>query len=275
MGTYQCQNMGCPNGFESTFEMSDEEEQYYADHGLSSPKSCPDCRSWKKRQVLKYPVTCEACGNQRVITPQRRITFHKKIGPWQDPTLCKLCEKDPERARNLLDRKIAKQRYSELRNTHPTIHRKRYGVKLRIGGDGRLKNLVTKTTKFHVLVSPDKYSEIKYTRAKDIQKHGTDALTHIMKEGHNWEQYAGSNDPHVVLLMAQEIAEATGSHIIQCHDRDTGFDIKVDTQTGFMAIFRQYESPPPPYRFETAYVLKTPDAYAADRIYKGKWLPNV
>lgn len=280
MGTYQCQNMGCPNGFESTFEMSDEEEQYYADHGLSSPKSCPDCRSWKKKQVLKYPVTCEACGNQRVITPQRRITFHKKIGPWQDPTLCKLCEKDPDRLNLEIKRRFARTRYNSLRNSQIDTKQKRYSVRL---SKRNLKNrhlsdtepLITKTTVFQVLVSPDKYRELTYARTKDVSKHGANALSHIMKANHDWERYAGSNDPQVVLLMAQEVAQATGSHVIQCRDRDTGHDIKIDTETGFIAIFRQYESPPPPYRFETAYVSESFDAYLAKKISIGKWVPNV
>jgi hypothetical protein len=97
---YPCQNLGCPNGYQSIFYKAPPE--WYARKGLSTPKNCPDCRAWIDAQTDSL-YHCRDCGWQIRRSAKAKISHHKREGPYEPPTQCTQCKEGtaPTPPRNL------------------------------------------------------------------------------------------------------------------------------------------------------------------------------
>lgn len=274
MGIYQCQNKGCPNGAGSSFELSDKEEAFYAEHGLSSPKNCPECRIWRKEQTKKYTITCEACGNTRIITPEKRISHHRKTGPWSDPTLCRLCEEDPNRELLERNRALSDIQWLDLRRQASPAYPNRSGKNYdRIDKgvysqyvDSNNGGILSNPQPFDVLEDAEVYKNL-HDRANG------NALNHITKPGHMSYEKLGTNDGQTLILMASEIAHsANNEDVTQFQDSQSGYAIKRDNLTGQVVVIKPYEGPPPEYRVVTTYQVG--DDQMIRKVESGIWIPS-
>lgn len=88
--TYSCQNVGCSNGFGSSFEAAPEE--WFKSKGMTLPKNCPACKTWKDSQTDELR-RCAECREPVRITANFKKSYHKSIGPWQAPRECQSCRR--------------------------------------------------------------------------------------------------------------------------------------------------------------------------------------
>jgi hypothetical protein len=99
--TYTCQNLGCPNGYQSTFTAAP--EAWFYEKNMLLPKNCPDCKSWIEAQQ-DQALRCGSCSNSIRIPKRYKISHHKKIGSYQTPEQCKSCaqgKRQPKTAQKL------------------------------------------------------------------------------------------------------------------------------------------------------------------------------
>ncbi len=115
---YECQNQGC-----ETFEFEGADEEWYWDHGMDTPRNCPDCREWKKEQEDEV-FTCSVCGNKRFVSRGVKIMYHKNEGVWEDPEWCLPCERDPDRRKRFSEGDGDKDEYGR-RQRQPGQEKKR------------------------------------------------------------------------------------------------------------------------------------------------------
>lgn len=100
--TYHCQCKGCPNGEGSAFTGAPQE--WFERKGFSTPRNCPDCRAWNKRQVDET-FRCETCREPIRVSRNYKISYHKGTGPWKNPTQCRRRESGQVRQRTTRKRK--------------------------------------------------------------------------------------------------------------------------------------------------------------------------
>lgn len=98
---YRCQNLGCPNGHLSVFMAAPPE--WFAAKGLSSPKSCPDCRAWIKAQT-DSAFHCEGCSYIIRQSARAKISYHKRVGVYEPPKLCYRCKEGEKPRRESRER---------------------------------------------------------------------------------------------------------------------------------------------------------------------------
>jgi len=92
--TYICYNKGCSSG--GSFIAAP--ESWFREKGLTPPRNCPGCREWIKAQADER-VDCSTCSWPMPISAKRKISYHRREGPWLAPSLCAICNLDPERAK--------------------------------------------------------------------------------------------------------------------------------------------------------------------------------
>jgi len=97
---YECQCKG-HQGSARTFMAAPPE--WFASKSISTPKNCPDCRSWMKSQVDEA-ITCE-CGNKFRISAKAKISHHKKVGEFQTPKKCRACLEGKKIPRSTIDKR--------------------------------------------------------------------------------------------------------------------------------------------------------------------------
>lgn len=122
MGTYQCRMKGCVGS--GSFTMEPGEEDWHMQKFGHLPTNCPACRAFKKAQT-DVDITCSACDFTFTVFARQIIGWHIHNGIWEKPTLCKLCEEDPNRAQRKLLHKQAKQvadRFYDGKADHPRQH---------------------------------------------------------------------------------------------------------------------------------------------------------
>lgn len=99
--------------------------EWYAEKGLDTPKNCPSCKSWMKSQADEQRAC--ACGSRIRISHKRKISHHKKVGPYEPIEECGPCSegKRPPKAftterpsrekRQQQKRKERKTKFSDLK----------------------------------------------------------------------------------------------------------------------------------------------------------------
>jgi hypothetical protein len=97
--SYECQNLGCPNGHLSTFYAAPPE--WFAAKNLSTPKGCRDCRTWIKEQT-DSAYRCKVCAYPIRQSAKAKITHHKRKGVYTPPTECRRCELDRENGKKAI-----------------------------------------------------------------------------------------------------------------------------------------------------------------------------
>lgn len=120
-----CDNASCGK----TFTFSGGEQLFYDDRGFDPPALCKECRAEKKSQQ-NVTINCEACEHKRIIRKEYIIRYRRKDGPWVDPKLCKLCEENPNRVKQLLARKASSQKARDfLQGIQPHKYEEMYSEK--------------------------------------------------------------------------------------------------------------------------------------------------
>lgn len=99
--TYYCQCKGCSNGHNSAFD--DAPEEWWSSKGYTIPKSCKDCRAWRKQQITEV-IQCISCGRPWRITKQYKITYHMKTGAYRKSDKCRRCEQGNKPTKSVVGR---------------------------------------------------------------------------------------------------------------------------------------------------------------------------
>lgn len=306
MGMHECINVGCRGN--GKFEMSEKDEEWYMSKFGDYPKSCPECRKWKKEQS-DFEYRCHICYERNLVTVAQIIGFHKYQGRWETPTVCKLCE-NPDRAHRiqLYNRtyKVANY-YYHGKVEYPRKHLLTgqvpgHGEKARrqladaekylkswIAAsqikdnqtvDEKLKELsgLWRLSKLDIATNSAFYTKLPH--AKDGNR-----FDHIFKK-HDVELKAAlgvktSND--VLHELSQRAIISDTSKVIDFRDDSNGYMVKYDMEKEVVMIIhdkqtsRDHQPPPPP-----AYIIT---AYQADVLYVGRkisgnsstsnWVPNI
>ncbi len=221
--TYSCQNRGCAG--EGSFESAP--EAWFRERGLTPPRNCPGCRAWIKAQVDEL-VECSACSWQIPISAKRKISFHRRDGPWQKPSLCAKCLLDPDRAKRVAD---AKRRVRRIERSKEFDQERA----------AELIEIVTRYDKYpgnpqHITVSPEPAYWHETTR--DYAQDGIESLwKHIVEDhGNDIRTRAALTSVEQVPQYISELAASTdGSRVVQFTQRN-GRLAKLDLLTSVALI---------------------------------------
>lgn len=86
---YTCQ---CKGHFVGSRTFLAAPPEWFAKKGFNTPKRCPACRDWIKRQHDET-INCSKCGSLRVVRARQKIWYHLKKGVYELPEECRRCEK--------------------------------------------------------------------------------------------------------------------------------------------------------------------------------------
>ncbi len=267
-----CQNKSC----EKAFEWSVGEQAFYQKKGFDQPALCTECREEKKNQ-RNVTIYCNACNERRTIKKQYIISYRRETGQWSPPQLCKLCEDDPDRVVSEVERKLAREYTALLRSQRRNDYYQRqrnlgstlqsYGPRFSRYFDPDTLSVVSNPQSFDILDDAETYEQI------EDHKYGN-VLAHITKPQHESLKKLGTNEGQRLIFMSHQIARETNKQLVtQFKDTKTGYWIKRDNITGQVAIIRQYESPPPPFRLVTTYQVD--ESQVVSKITGRAWKPEI
>lgn len=158
---YECQCKGHA-GSSRTFTAAPPE--WFAGKGISTPRNCPDCRTWIKAQADETK-SCD-CGIRFRISARAKISQHKKVGPYVDPTQCRQCEsgKKPNKG---LKRKIRNPKKKEKKPDE--------FEKLKIGINPSPRIIVTDPEVYGSMTTRNAKSGTSETRLEHLERHLPDS----------------------------------------------------------------------------------------------------
>lgn len=312
MGTYVCISKGCQHG--GVFSMDAKEEEWHMDRFGHLPKACKGCRNWRKAQT-DYTYSCAACYAKRTVPKTKIIGHHKYVGPWESPTLCRLCQNDPDRETR---KRVSNAAYTMLtthyygNGNHPRSYLLENSRGQWLGRNGRRKLLNARqyikswsnvsqamsgvSSDAHIAnelramneqwgISAVKMAEPSvafYSQIPNTKGGGGSQIKHITDHDSLRDQ-----PPQVVLTELTRVAESTDStRMLEFRDGNSGYLIKVDVDDGLVTVIHDQKrakdgpTPPPP----PAYLIsgfKNPDVlrYVGRKVAGTSdgslWVPNV
>lgn len=277
--TLICQNASC--GKEFTF--SGGEQKFYQERGLNEPALCRECRQ-ERNATQDYSLTCEACGFERTLRREYIISYRRNQGPWIPPTLCKMCEENPERAEAHRAMTRGKEKLNQfLQGQQEAPFQYLLDDRTGIRGFPQYLRTITKwysepaediqeaflqdvswstgLTQMDVLADPTVYQTL--SGGKD----------HLNRLNHIMEHFEGQ-DSYNVLDTLQDIAESTDTNqVVEFKDRKSDNFIKFDINSKTVLVLDEYQSPPPDFMIITAYQASNGFGYILNKINSGLWMP--
>ena len=248
--TYICYNKGCSSG--GSFEAAP--ESWFRERGLTPPRNCPSCREWIKQQADES-VECSACSWMIPVSAKRKISFHKREGRWQVPSMCTRCTLDPDRARRAAESKRRVRRAQRPKDVDPERA-------------AELLDIVVTLNKYpgsprSISISPD---PIWWQQTTRDYREGTETLwSHIVSDhGNEIQTYAALSSPAQVPGYISDLASSTdGNRVVQFTQGDKV--VKLDIMTSVALIFDPAAGTPvtcfPPERL----------SYIEGKIRSGVW----
>lgn len=261
----ECQNEGCQSG--KSFEIDEKQVEWFEERGLSLPKSCPECRVWKRENDRDEVATCKVCNSKKVITGRQKIGFHRYKGVWELPTLCRLCELHPERGDRLAK---SQQRKGENRGFlygPQEGQRPRSSWKDPLTQQEKVLEVQTEVEPLQVLSDAAAYEKI------FDPIHGN-ALEHIVgaKHGQELMQTYGVSDKQGVLNMLKLVARSADPERVFEFVQEDGRIIKYDRKYKVMMVIIENTNPPPSERILTAYPKS--EGSLVSKLSGGRWKPQ-
>ncbi len=278
-----CQNAGCISG--NSFEFSAEEEEWYLENGLSvPPKSCPECRDWKRSQKDET-IRCEVCDWVRIISSGQKIMHHKDVGPWEQPTMCRLCEKDPERVARLRANIVGQEAFDETEPLAAEDYEaaRRFAMRHHRGSleraiAAKIGSHITGVAPIDVLTSPDGYKALPHEDGSIYAHIMTDfsELTNdpAARKGHQADLMAalGVESEVAVFSYFGLISQLTSPDRVAEFTQKNGRIVKYDKHTNIMLVCQPRRDGSGQYHVVTAYPPNRA-GYAPNKIRSGEWRP--
>ena len=262
----KCQNAGCQSG--GSFEVDEKQLEWFGERGMSYPKSCPECRAWKRENQTDEAPTCSVCRRQKRITGRQKIGFHRYKGVWETPSICKDCVLHPERGERLAIKRSG-------RNTLNDFYKNR-------GRAPRPKDLLTTPEKVLDLFMPEGVTQVYpvavLTKAEVYEEipdrvHGN-ALDHLVGEKHGSElmNTYGISSRQGVINMLSVVAKSSDPSRVYEFEQNDGRTIKYDRKYRVMMVIIPNRAPPPQDRLLTAY--PEDEGSIAKKLINGRWKPQ-
>ena len=260
----ECQNEGCQSG--KSFEIHEKQLEWFEEKGLTLPKSCPECREWKKENDCDEVATCRVCNSKKRITGRQKIGFHRYKGVWELPTLCRLCELHPERGEKLA-RDLQTKSKSRTVYDGPEKSRWQQNRSDRLVQQEKFLELETVVEPLQVLSDVGVYEQI-------YDPDYGNALEHIVgaKHGQKLMQTYGVSDKQGVLNMLKLVARSSDPERVYEFVQSDGRIIKYDRKYGVMMVIIENSNPPPQDRILTAYPKS--EGSLVSKLSGGRWKPQ-
>lgn len=261
----ECQNEGCQSG--KSFEIDEKQVEWFEERGLTLPKSCPECRIWKRENDRDEVATCKVCNSKKVITGRQKIGFHRYKGVWELPTLCRLCELHPERGEKYAKDKQEKNRIRDIYRGPEESRSRQKHWRDPLARQEKILDLQTEVEPLQVLSDVGAYEKI-------FDKEHGNALEHIVgaKHGQELMQTYGVSDKQGVLNMLKLVAKSSDPERVYEFVQNDGRIVKYDRKYKVMMIILENSNPPPQDRILTAY--PTSEGYLVTKISGGRWKPQ-
>jgi len=286
MGTYLCKMKGCVGS--GSFSMEPGEEAWHMQKFGHLPTNCPACRAWKKAQT-DVEITCSSCDFTFRITARQIIGWHTHNGIWEQPTLCKMCEEDPNRASRKRNQKtaiseasafLAKKASNPLDDSLKALAKKMFGKydKRQLND---LRQLVidlhrAQMTRAVILAQwgtkpIDVVTDVQFYANLHDPKHGN-RLSHIKDKHYRRGHLAGLNARSIdeALQKLGEIASSNSDDIYDFRDSKTNYIVKYQEKTGIVVLIDDSRRFINTEHIVTAY---TP-SNALTKIGGSKWIPD-